>query len=132
MHALLVLWPLYCASKARGITTTQKGWMRNALWCIGVQAHIPKAMTLVRLPVLLWLSKLALISSIGNNAEGRCRVSRHFGRIATGRCWPFEETAACPFCFLRRDIILNCHMSVGSHYKVLSIAQRPDECGARD
>jgi hypothetical protein len=47
-YALLVMWPLYCASKARGIAPNQRDCIKNMLWRIGVKTLIPKAMSLVR------------------------------------------------------------------------------------
>lgn len=52
-RALLLLWPLYCASKSPGIKSTRQRWLKNALWYIGEGSKIPKAMALVRLPLVL-------------------------------------------------------------------------------
>jgi hypothetical protein len=49
---LIAMWPLYCASKARGISVHQQEWIRNVLWNIGTRARIPKAMSLVRYFIL--------------------------------------------------------------------------------
>jgi hypothetical protein len=45
--ALLAIWPLYGAFAARGISTTQRRWIQAALWRIGEEARIPKALSLV-------------------------------------------------------------------------------------
>lgn len=47
IDALLAMWPLFSASVARGISTTQRWRIRAALWRIGETARIPKAMSLV-------------------------------------------------------------------------------------
>jgi hypothetical protein len=46
-QALLLIWPLFCVSMAPGLTDGQNGWAREALWIIGEQCSIPKALSLV-------------------------------------------------------------------------------------
>jgi hypothetical protein len=45
--ALLAIWPLYGAFAGHGVSTTQRRWIQAALWRIGEEARIPKALSLV-------------------------------------------------------------------------------------
>lgn len=51
-QALLLIWPLFCVSTAPGLTDGQKCWAREVLWAIGEQRSIPKALSLVRCPLV--------------------------------------------------------------------------------
>jgi hypothetical protein len=49
-QALLLIWPLFCVSTAPDLTEARKSWAREALWAIGEQLSIPKALSLVSWP----------------------------------------------------------------------------------
>jgi hypothetical protein len=48
IQALMLIWPLSCASIAPGLTERQRNWLRDVLWMIGERCLIPKAFSLVR------------------------------------------------------------------------------------
>lgn len=48
VHGLLLMWPLYSAQEAPGVSIDQRGLIKRTLWSIGVEGQIPKAMALIR------------------------------------------------------------------------------------
>lgn len=46
-HMISVIWPLYCASRARGVRETQRERLRNMLRQVGEVAKVPIALSLV-------------------------------------------------------------------------------------
>lgn len=71
LHALLAMWPLYCAYQARGISAHQQEWIRNVLWDVGAREYIPKLMSFVRLLFTLYLKPHSNHVDNGNNVKKR-------------------------------------------------------------
>jgi hypothetical protein len=71
---LQVIWPLYSALKAPGITASQQNWIKNALLFVGVEASLPKALSLVCGLTYLQLESLLLTKCTGNNRNQRKTV----------------------------------------------------------
>ncbi|KAM0262595.1 hypothetical protein ACHAQJ_001640 [Trichoderma viride] len=46
IQALMLMWPLSCASIAPGLAEHQRNWLREVLWMIGERCSIPKALSL--------------------------------------------------------------------------------------
>lgn len=63
-QALMVIWPLFCVSAAPGLAERQKSWAREALWVLGEQCSIPKALSLVSWPPIKQLYPPLLLKEI--------------------------------------------------------------------